>query len=143
MSIWSWLMIASSVVLIPSAVLLLTLDEKKYQKLMGILKPLAITSGIALILSFFIGGQVKASRESDSNKAELESLGFRVVDMNYTLEARVSLPGYPIGCRITLKSQDKNWYASVAGAKDGRPVIDAAEVSQRSAVKHWCGQPKK
>lgn len=143
MNVWWYVMIACIMAVVGVIVVFLSVSEEKYKKLSKFLGYVFFASLIGVLAALLIASSVDDSRTSRANRADLQSLGFRVVDMEFKDDARVSLPRLPIGCRITLKQQGKDWYATIAGVKDDSPVINAWYTAARPSVKRWCGPLQK
>lgn len=139
MNIW-YLVIACAVIGVVSFHFFLRTDEEEHELLVKWLGRVAGIAVLAILFLVFYWFDVEDQKDSRKKESALEGLGFRYVNISYDGEtARVSLRGYPVGCRVDLNREDGKWFAEIAGVEYKTPITGASEFTQRKEFIRWCG----
>lgn len=130
----NWIGVVCMVLLILSLVALFLTNEEAFY---GLTLFFAVI-GIACLI---IGGDIDSRMTMRNQEKALKTMGFTHVKTKRADIAKVSLPGYPIGCKLTVEKEGHFWV--VKNPEDfSRSIFNANEVAKRPAIQKWCGQPQ-
>lgn len=96
---------------------------------------------VALSFAAMLGMLSEQGRKKESQKREVQAMGFSAVSVEYTNNAGVKLRSQCLSREIHLYKRDELWYVGTEGVNSSKPVVNESEVARRPEVKWWCSKP--
>ena len=100
-------------------------------------------SMVFLLLAFVAmsGVQSERDKEDESQKREVQAMGFSAVIVDYTNNAEVKLRSECPNRDLLLYKRGDLWYVGTEEIDSSKPVVSESEVALRPEVKWWCSKP--